>query len=513
MKKHSVCEYEELLRGLSLLKSADTKDCAEEPVSAVVFDSRKAGHGSLFFCKGEGFKEDYLKDAASAGALCYVSEKVYDVDLPAMIVSDVRKAMAECSWLCCNRCWESFPFIGITGTKGKSTTLSYIKTIVDLHCKKQGLKGFGCISTIETCDGIECFESHLTTPEAPDLARHFINAEESDLFAFGMEVSSQALKYDRSLGLEFDIGIFMNFGSDHIGESEHADIEDYFDSKLGFFDQVKTAVVNLDSERIERILPAARDGRLLEKMICFSPAGKESAHGFPADYIVQELRKNGARTEFTILRRSGPDSFEAFSEISLGMPGLFNAENALAAAIACAELGIAPEEIAEGLRDAKAAGRMEFFHDKSKDLIVISDYAHNELSFERVFSSAKKEFPGYRIEALFGCPGGKGFSRRTDLPKIAAKYADFVWITEEDPGFEDPMEISKVLQENLSKDGCPSRIIIDRAEAIRTAIEGANPRTVLLLLAKGREEYMRRGSDYMPVKSDSALAEELLAEM
>ncbi len=521
MKQYTVKEYLDALAAQGLVLRESVSGIASAPVSDVTFDSRTVTPGSVFVCKGETFKESYLQSAADKGALCYISEREYSVELPRIIVSDVRRAMAVCALLLCDYAFRDFPLVGLTGTKGKSTTLYYVKNIVEKYCAKRGLGGFGYLSTIDTFDGVERFESHLTTPEALELAHRFIHARESGLFAMGMEVSSQALKYDRTYGVEFGIGIFMNFGVDHIGETEHPTLEDYFESKLKFVDQCKTLIINLDSDRIERILPAAKNGKLLEKLITVSPSGNSEVLGVRPDYIAADVKKNGHDTEFCILKRrpeeeilagklSGRDAYELFTPVCLTMPGLFNVENALAAAVICIELGIPADEIREGLLDARAAGRMEVFRNEEKDLTVIVDYAHNELSFDRVFASAKEEYPGCRIEAMFGCPGGKGRSRRIDLPRVTAKYADFVYICEEDPAYDDPMAISLEIQENLNKDNCPSTIILDREECITYAMRHAAPHTVLILLAKGRENYQHRGSEYVPVRSDAEIAEELI---
>ena len=511
---YSLIEYQRKLNEKGLMQRFVQEEALlAEPVRFITFNSPDVRQGTLFVCKGKKFKEEYLREAFRRGAFCYVSEIEYG-GFPGLIVTDIRKAMAVLANMFYEEPWKAFPLIGMTGTKGKSTTVYFLRNIIDRYQQSQGEPQLGYLSSIETFDGVECFESHLTTPEALVLAKHFDNARKSGLYAMVMEVSSQALKYDRTLGVEFDIGCFLNFGIDHIGEAEHSDVEDYFSSKLKFFEQCRTVCLNLDTDRLARVLNAIEHSSLCEKLITYSPSGTFSAGGVASDYIASDIRKDNDETVFSIQKRSnlkGQEiSFETIGEFRLTIPGIFNVENALLAAIICFELGFPVEAVKSGLYDAKAAGRMEVFKNDQRQVVAIVDYAHNRMSFDRLFSSTKLEYPGWRIEALFGCPGGKGLQRRTELPEVVSEYADFVWITEEDAGEESVDAISKQLYENLKKFGCPAEIIIDREEAIRKAIETAAPKTVLVLTGKGRELYQKRGKEYVPVESDVQLVEKYL---
>ncbi len=524
-KIRKLAEYIDALRSEGVFISfSGEKDALERPVEFITFDSREACEGSLFVCKGANLKAEYLDKAAEAGAFCYVSETAYESPLPCILVSDIRRAMAVLANEFNGLAWRNYNLIGLTGTKGKSTTLYYIKAVIEAYTKKNGLGGFGFLSTIDTFDGIEFFESHLTTPEALELGKRLENGAKAGLWALGMEVSSQALKYDRSYGLEFNIGAFLNYGVDHIGSTEHPTEEDYFQSKLRFVDQCRTLCINLDSARIDEILPAAQKGRIMEKLICYSPSGQRSVCGRNADYIALNGRKENGHIAFEIAQKTrlldrleegaepGPEvlDYGIIGTIRLSMPGFFNIENALAAAVICLELGIPFDDIASALLEAKAAGRMEMFQMKGeKDVKIIVDYAHNELSYQKLFESIKEEFPGYRVEIVFGCPGGKGLDRRETLPRVTAKFADYAWITEEDPFMDDPMEISKEVLANLEKYGGKGEIIVDREQCIREAAARAADKTVLILAAKGRELYQHRGNEYVQIVSDAQLAEEL----
>lgn len=501
MKKQTfLYEYVELLRGEGLLEDEPSRDLQFVPVQQLTFDSRQAGPGTLFVCKGEAFKPEYLAKAFDAGAFCYVSEVRYEGGRPAVLVNDIRRAMALMAELFYGTEARSFKLIGLTGTKGKSTTLYFIKNVLDTWYAKEG-KRVGFLSTIDSYDGVQEFESHLTTPEAFTLHEHFWHAEEAGLPAFVMEVSSQGLKYDRTYGVEFDAGAFLNYGIDHVGKGEHTDEEDYISSKLRFFDQCKNVFLNLDTDRLDRIYGAAKEAGCL--IHTYSAKGN-----CDADFRAENVRRENGCTVFTLKNQEG----ETVYDFALSIPGSFNVENAMAAILLCRWLGVPHDVIAEGLKDARAKGRMEVFENKEREVVVISDYAHNILSFEKLYEAVKENYPGWRVEGLFGCPGGKGLSRREELPRAVSKYADFVWVTEEDPGLDDVSAICRTLSENLAKHGCPCRIVEDRTEAIKTAIREAAPKTVIVMTGKGREEYMHRGNAYEPITSDSALAEKFLTE-
>lgn len=432
------------------------------------YDSRDVVPGTLFFCKGASFKTEYLEAAIEKGATAYVSETDYNVSIPCIKVSNIREAMADMANEFYDYAWKAYPTIGITGSKGKSSTLYFVKSIFE-----SAEKNMAFLSTIDTYDGIESFESHLTTPEALELHHHFANARDAKVDAFAMEVSSQGLKYDRTRGVIYSIGVFLNFGSDHIGEGEHSDVEDYFNSKLRLMSQCKIAIINKESDRFDKIYEAAKSSPICEKIITFS--AKE-------------------------------DRFD----YKLAVPGSFNIENGLAAVAIAKELGLSEEAIKEGLAKASVPGRMEIFENKEKEIVCIVDYAHSILSFDKLFSAVKEMYPAWRIEALFGCPGGKGLQRRVDLPRTVSKYADFVWVTEEDPGLEDVNVICEIVNEELKKCGTASKIVANRDEAIKEAITTAKPKTVIVLTGKGREEYMHRGTEYVPFTPETTQVERLL---
>ena len=501
-------EYIKTLEDAGLLVKAAFGEAgaglADSGVNYFSYDSRDVEPGTLFLCKGAGFREEYLKAAAEAGASVCVAEKDFSGVLPCLVVSDVRKAMALLARDYYGEPQKAFTLVGLTGTKGKSTSLYYLKAIAEAYAAETGKGPFTYLSTIDTYDGVEFFESHLTTPEAPELQKRFFNAASAGSFAMGMEVSSQALKYDRVLGVSFDIASFSNFSPDHIGSTEHPDADDYFNSKIKIFDQSRTAVIDLDTDRCSAVIAAAESSKTLKKIVYVASSPEERCGRKPSMYT-GNVRKEGGLIHFDLIKDG-----ERFADISLSMPGLFNVENALIACAIADAMGIPARFMESALPSAKAAGRMEVFENRERGLTVIADYAHNYLSFEKLLKSLREEYPGQRIEILFGCPGGKGYQRRVDLPKAAAEFADFAWITEEDPAFDDVSEICDQVLENLESFGGSGRVIEDRALAIETAIREAVPGTVLVLAAKGREKYMHRGNDYVPIESDAELAERLV---
>lgn len=461
----------------------------EEKVKYLTYNSKDIEKNSLFVCKGAAFKQEYLEMAVNEGIMAYVSEKKYDLnkEIPYIIVSDIRKAMPILAFRYYNNPAENFKLVGITGTKGKSTTTYYVKYIFDEYLKSQGKNQSAVISGIDVYDGVINEESHLTTPESMDLFKHFKNVKDTGIELLEMEVSSQALKYNRVDKVMFDVGIYLNISEDHISPIEHPDFEDYYKSKLKIFEHSKNAVVNLDADFSESALEAAK---VSPNIITFSLKNpKADIYGYD---VVKE--------ENDILFKVRTAKFD--KQFKLTMPGLFNVENALAAIAAAYILEIPEEFIYKGLEKARSSGRMEVYSSKDKTIIAIVDYAHNKLSFEKLFESTVKEYAGREIVSVFGCPGKKALLRRRDLGTIAGKYSQKVYICAEDPGYEPVEDISKEIAGYVEAQNCDYVIIEDRGEAIKAAINEANPNTVILITGKGNETRQKYGSEYIPCPSD-----------
>ncbi|MBR0153490.1 MAG: UDP-N-acetylmuramoyl-L-alanyl-D-glutamate--2,6-diaminopimelate ligase [Lachnospiraceae bacterium] len=499
MKMHLVSEYARLLSKEGMLAQACTG--ADPEIRYLTYDSRAVVPGTMFICKGAAFKEQYLKDALEKGAVCYASEKAYEAGAGAscLLVKDIRRAMPVLAEAYTNEAWRKLHLIGIGGTKGKSTTAYYMKAIVDDYMEATGGRESGVISSIDTYDGVRRFESHITTPESVELMEHFLNAEQSGITYMEMEVSSQALKYDRVDRVQFEVGMFLNISEDHISPIEHPDFEDYFASKLRIFAQTKNAVVNLDADYADRIL---REAQVCERVMTFSVKDPS------ADVYGYDVRKEGQEISFRVRTAEFDEAFR------LTMPGLFNVENALAAVAGAILLGIPREYMHSGLLRAKSSGRMETYVSKDGKIICVVDYAHNKLSFEKLFGSTKEEYPEHGIVAIFGCPGKKALLRRKDLGTISGRYSRKVYLCAEDPGAEPVDEISRDIAQYVEAEHCPYEMIEDRGEAIHAAVReaaGLPEGSVLLITGKGNETRQKYGSQYLDCRSDVDYVLEALA--
>ena len=456
-------------------------------IGHITFDSRQVQNGTLFTCKGAKFKEEYLYGALQNGAVAYMSEKKYNIDAPYIIVNDIRKAMSITAMFFYGYPSKSMNTVGITGTKGKTTTSFFLKNIFDAYTKSQN----AAITTIEVLIGEKKKKAVLTTPEAYNLQEIFAEARDNGVKYLTMEVSSQALKTDRVYGMRYDVGIFLNIDDDHISPNEHADWNDYFQSKLKLFTLCNTAVINADDPHSNEIIAEAQ--KHSANVITY---GRHSA-----DYVLEDVRRKDEHLEFDVADKNGEkDTY------TIAMHGGFNAENALAAIITAKRFGIDADSIKKGLAKTLVPGRMDMFYNPITDVRVVVDFAHNKLSFNKLFESLKEEYPDRRLGVVIGSAGGKGFQRRKAIGEVLTQYADYAILTDCDSNFEDTESICRDILQYVGKDGPECRIILDREQAITTALKEAQRGDIIALVARGEESRRWWKGEILECVSDVELA-------
>lgn len=486
----------ELLQARGLLKEyKGSREELEKQITWITYDSRTVVPGTLFICKGASFQSRYLEDAAAAGSIAYVSEKKMDegtkTSLSSFWVNDIREAMAVLAAFFFGYEPGKPALTGITGTKGKTTTAWYLKGMLDEWEKECGGKETGLISSVQNYDGRIREDAVMTTPEALILQEHLQTARQEGLSHVTMEVSSQALKYRRVRELKFQVGIFLNISEDHISPQEHVDFEDYFSAKLSMFRQTETACVNLDSAEAERILKAARKAG---RVVTFGTSPK-------ADVRCSRIRTEHGRVHFHV----ACDRFQ--EEFILAMQGAFNVENAMAAITAAYVYGVPVHCMKRALESVQVPGRMETFFSEDGSICGIVDFAHNRLSFEKLFDAVYQDYPEYRrIVCVFGCPGSKAYNRRRELGILAGLFSDQVYLTTDDPSMEEAEDIAEEVRGYVEMVGCACKCIEDREQAIQTAVaECGNEKTLILVLGKGSEKYQKIGGKSYLYPTDSEL--------
>lgn len=483
----------ELLSVNGLLVKHSIQNPGKE-VGYISCDSRDMAENTLFFCKGAHFEEKYLTEAVEKGAVCYAAEKEYDTDAGYIITNDIRRAIAQIAPLYYGYPCRDLELTGVTGTKGKTTVTHFIRNILDEYThKKTGLS-----SNIEKYTGKRSEEAHLNTPEPCDLQKYFYEAKESRIKYFTMEVSSQAYKTDRVRGIIFDNGIFLNIAEDHISPAEHEDFEDYLNCKTEFLKNCSNIVINCGTDCFCRVLEAAKSSKSLKQITLFGGEKFKDS----CDYYYSGIKKEERGLAFFV--KNDKTGYRA--EFAIKMPGRFNAENAAAAITLCLTLGIDDESIKKGLLKTEIPGRMNIF--EGGGITVVVDYAHNLLSFTELYKSLKLDYPGRKIISVGGAPGEKAYRRRKDFADVVGKASDYVYLTAEDPQFEDVKTICGEIAGYMPDTAY--EIICDRAEAVKKAVSGAGAGDVVVLLAKGGENYQKVKGKYEFYESDVAIAKNIL---
>lgn len=442
----------------------------ERNISRVVYDSRRAVPDSLFVCI-DGFKTDghkFIQSALDNGARTLIVEKDIpqpDEDITVIKVPDSRYALAHVADAFFNHPSTAFNLLGVTGTKGKTTTTYMIKSILE-----EAGQTVGIIGTVANSIGCEKIPAQRTTPESLDLQEMFDKMKDKGATSVVMEVSSQGLKLNRVAASRFAIGVFTNFSQDHIGPTEHPDMEDYFQSKLMLFSMAGRGLVNMDSPYGQRVLGSS-------KCPCLTYGINNTA-----DIMARDIITHADRVEFHV-------ETPWFSRgIEVSVPGYFSVYNALAAIGAAGMMKIAPEYIVQGLKEIHIPGRAEVVPTPGKPYTVMIDYAHTPDSLENILSTVKSFVPN-RLISVFGCGGDRDRGKRPQMGKISGEIADFTIITSDNPRTEEPAAIIRDIEEGIKQTAGQYIILQDRTEAIRYAMNHAQKGDVIVLAGKGHETY------------------------
>lgn len=457
-------------------------------VTGLTCDSRKVSPGDLYFCL-PGLRVDghsFAQQAADKGAAALVVERKLPVELPQVLVEDARAAMSYIA-----QCFYGYPArgmrgVGITGTKGKTTTSFLVREIARHAGYKVGLMGTVCTSI-----GDKEEPASLTTPDPIDVQSLLARMRDAGCDFYVMEVSAHALDLRKLVGMQFDQGVFTNFSQDHL--DYFGTMETYRKAKEKFFTPfyLKHAVVNADDEAAPHML------------------GKVETTTFgvskPADAYANDIEIHESGVSFVLSWK------DVRIPLHLHISGIFNVYNSMAAAVACLEMGMDPEKVKEGLEAVTVVpGRIEPLPTHTPYRVIL-DYAHSPASLESILKTIR-EFTRGRLICLFGCGGGRDKEKRPIMGEISGRLADFSILTSDNPRLEQPMDILGAIEAGIKPTGAPYVVIENRREAIRYAMQMGQPGDVIVLAGKGHETYQDIGGQKLPF-DEKVVVRELLREM
>ncbi|MBO4789069.1 MAG: UDP-N-acetylmuramoyl-L-alanyl-D-glutamate--2,6-diaminopimelate ligase [Lachnospiraceae bacterium] len=459
-------------------------------VTGVTSDNRKITGGEVFVCIAGTVVDghSFIPQAVAAGASAVVVTK--DVAVPEGVtvvrVEDDRKALALMAKEWFGRPSESLITIGITGTKGKTTTAYMIYNIlngVGIPC--------GLIGTVENIIGDRHISSAHSTPESIVIQEYMAQMRDAGCKAVVMEVSSQGLKMDRVHGITYDYGLFTNLEPDHIGGNEHPDFEDYRDCKKKLFRICKKGIFNADDSHFPEMI----NGCTCEVVTYGTSEG--------ADYRM---------TETSLLNEPGKKGVAYRVEgrrnlaVEVDIPGRFNMFNSLAAVTLGCEMGIDVNKLLAVLKNVHVRGRVESVPVSDK-FTVLLDYAHNGMALRSLLSTLR-EYQPKRLVCMFGCGGNRAKDRRYDMGEISSKMADFTIVTSDNPRFEEPEDIIRDILVGVAKGPGKYVTVPDRREAIAYALAHAKEGDCIVIAGKGHEDYQEiRGVKY-PMDDRQMILEE-----
>lgn len=440
------------------------------PVASLQYNSRKVGKGDVFCCIVGTFSDGhaYAAQAVEAGAAALVVERELPLPVPQVVVKNTRIAMAEMAAAFYGYPARGMRIVGVTGTNGKTSTTYMLKAIAEQCGWKVGL-----IGTIRNLIGERIIDTERTTPESVDLQRILREMKDEGVDLVVMEVSSHSLDQRRVHGIEFETAIFTNLTQDHL--DYHKTFENYLAAKMRIFQQARQAVVNRDDPHAETVLNALT--------IPYKTFGIREQ----ADISASEIDITTRGVQFDM--HCEPGNVRMYVPI----PGLFSVFNAMGAAAAALQLGISLPAIKNGIETmGSVSGRLEPLPTGGRNFTVLLDYAHTPDALENILKTARGFAKG-RIVTLFGCGGDRDHAKRPIMGEIAGRFSDFLVVTSDNPRTEDPMAIIEAVLEGVHKSGCPHIVVENRYEAIRYALEHAEPEDVIILAGKGHENYQEVG--------------------
>ena len=460
-------------------------------ISELVYDSRKAAKDDLFVCiKGTVVDgHEFIEEVAAKGVSAVVVQE--EVKAPEGVtvikVADTRYALAMLSAAFFDYPAETLKVIGITGTKGKTTTTYMVKSILEAAGYKVGL-----IGTIEAIIGEETIPASNTTPESYIIQNYFRKMLDAGCDCCVMEVSSQGLMMHRVAGFQFELGIFTNIEPDHIGPNEHASFEEYMECKGMLFRQCKTGIVNADDKHVQEVLK----GHTCE----VETFGFSQQADLRATNVELVKRPGYLGVAYTVKGLVNCD-------VEIDVPGKFSVYNSLTAIAICRHFQVTEENMKKALKEAKTKGRIEMIK-VSDEFTLMIDYAHNAMSLESLLTTLK-EYQPKRLVCLFGCGGNRSKLRRYEMGEISGKLVDLTIITSDNPRFEEPQAIIDDIKQGMAKTDGKYVEIADRKEAIRYAIEHGQPGDVIVLAGKGHEDYQEIKGKKYPMDERVLIAEVL----
>ena len=490
------------------MMQAPDDPAADVPFSAITYDTRTVGGGSLLVCKGR-FRPEYLDGLDGRGLAAYVADTDYSavVDAPGLIVDDPRKALSLLSAEFYGRPQDELTVIGITGTKGKTTTAYLTQAILNAH------SGGRCalFSSVDNClDGHTYEESDLTTPESLDAFRMMRQAADNGMRYLVMEVSSQAYKVHRVHGLTFDIGAFLNISPDHISPIEHPTFEDYLHCKRQLITNSKTLVVNADCDHMQLLRQDAAHAGI--PVVDFSVHGPDD--GRKTAHAITATADGSDPNDFRVaIRNHDAGTFR------LRLPGDFNIANAAAAmAIATAAGAPADSPALHAVETVTVPGRMEVLADPDTRTWAIVDYAHNFASVAALLDFVDSRYGADQpyITLVTGAAGNKAIGRRREIVEAAQHRIGRFVFTAEDTDTEPYEDICNDMLRHVTNPDVDARIVVDRVTALTEAIRDArsNPERwdMVLVIGKGHERWIKDRNRHMPYEGDDKVVARLLSE-